>query len=45
MAISGQAIVAIFAILAILLKMAIIAWLNMAIHSMSMDNMGVYAKV
>ena len=38
MAISGHAVVA---ILAILLKMAIMAWLNMAIH---MVNMGVYAK-
>ena len=38
MAISGQAVVA---IMAILLKLAIMAWLNMAIH---MVNMGVYAK-
>ena len=38
MAISGHAVVA---ILAILLQMAIMAWLNMAIH---MVNMGVYAK-
>ena len=38
MAISGHAVVA---IVAILLKMAIMAWLNMAIH---MVNMGVYAK-
>ena len=38
MAISGHAVVA---ILAILLQMAIMAWLNMAIH---MVNMGVYTK-
>ena len=38
MAISGHAVVA---ILGILLKLAIMAWLNMAIH---MVNMGVYAK-
>ena len=38
MAISGHVSVA---IMAILLKLAIMAWLNMAIH---MVNMGIYAK-
>ena len=38
MAISGHAVVA---IMAILLKMAIMAWLNMAIHMVNMD---VFAK-